>query len=139
MILSFAIYLTAFGQIIYYLLCGRHFVCTKGDYYDPTRSISFILPGLLARMYKSSISQNGSFVFIHFNAHHWRLSQTFYPSSDYLDWIHHFDSKFTQQQSYLVASSALRMNLKLSSEGLSLILQHYLSRIVIWSHRRFMM
>ena len=68
------VYLTTFGFIAYYHFSGSHFMCTKGDYYDPTGSISFILPGLLARMYKSSNSEDGSFVFIQFNAHHWRLS-----------------------------------------------------------------
>lgn len=67
---------------------------TEGDYYDPTRSISFILLGLLARMSKPRINQNGSFVFIQFHAHHWWLSLIFYQSSDNLDWIHHSDNKF---------------------------------------------
>lgn len=53
--------------ITHYHRCGSQFVCTKADYCDPTRSIPFILPGSLARMYKSSISQNGSFAFILFN------------------------------------------------------------------------
>jgi len=38
-------------------------MCTEGDYYDPTGSLPFILPSLLARMLKFSSSQDGGFVF----------------------------------------------------------------------------
>lgn len=66
----FSLPLWVFFIIIYYHHCRRQFVCTKADYWDSTRSILFILPGSLARMSKSSISQNGSFAFILFNTRH---------------------------------------------------------------------
>lgn len=68
--LFFTTFMGFFFIIVYYHHCGRQFVCTKADYWDSTRSILFILPGPLARMSKSSISQNGSFAFILFNTRH---------------------------------------------------------------------
>lgn len=57
-----------------YKFCGS-FMSAQGDCCDPTGSSSFILPLFSARMYKSSSSQTGIFVFMQFHTHHWHLSQ----------------------------------------------------------------
>lgn len=46
---SLILYFAVFGFITYYHFCGSHFMCTEGDYCNPTGSISFILPRLVGQ------------------------------------------------------------------------------------------
>lgn len=88
------------SAVFHHLLSSlwQQFVRTKADYCDPTRSIPFILPGSLARMYKSSISQNSSFALILFNTCHCGHLRLCLSTGNF-DWIPHCVGKLAWQRS----------------------------------------